>query len=436
MISSFHHLNDIFTSGSVPMLMIAGITLLLSFYVGKSTKILKLPSIIGYMIVGLLAGPSLLDLLNENVQHNLSFLTEIALGFVALSIGLELSMPSLKKQGIGIVAIILFESSAAFIVTTLGLYILTKDLALSLIFGSFAPASAPAGTVAIIKEYKAKGSLTKALYAVVGFDDGLAIIIFGFTAAFVRMLLLRETNSAETDSVIYAMMEPLKEVFLSLIAGGGIAVILSILTTKTKSKSELLIIVVGFILLSNGLCIVLHLSLILTNMVIGFIIVNTKSHELTHRLSDVLSEVMPLFFVLFFALAGANLHISALPALGAIGVVYIICRSVGLITGSFIGGSIGKVEPKIRNYVGMGILSQAGVAIGLSLIVKHEFQGMGKIVKIVDGLEVHSGDIIGTIGITTVTATCIFFEILGPILTKIALTKAGEIKTEQSILKI
>ena len=412
-----------------PILIIVGGIILSGFYFGKSTKIIKLPSIIGYMILGLILGPSFLNIINNEIQENLSFITEIALGFVALSIGLELSLSSLKKQGMGIVSIIFAESFLAFGVTALGLYMLTRNLPLSLIFASFAPASAPAGTVAIIKEYKAKGSLTKALYAVVGFDDGLAIIIFGFTLAIVRMLLTHESGNVDI-SIIQSMLVPLKEIIFSLIIGAVTAVIIILLIRKIKSKADLLILIVGFVLLSNGLCTLLHLSLILTNMIIGLIIVNVQRHEVVNRMGEVLSDVMPLFFILFFALAGANLHISALPQLGAVGLVYVICRSVGLIGGARIGAQFGNVEENVKKYVGLGILSQAGVAIGLALIVKQEFAGMGKIVEVVNGVAVHAGDIIGVQGITTITATCIFFEIIGPICTKIALTKAGEIEKE------
>ena len=348
---------------------------------------------------------------------------------MALSIGLELNFTSLKKLGTGIISIIFAESFAAFIVTAVGLYLFTGDLPLSLMFASFAPASAPAGTVAIIKEYKAKGTLTKALYAVVGFDDGLAIIIFGFTAATVKMLLINQGGGGEFN-MLHAILEPFKETFLSLLIGAVVAYILSMLIRKVKSKSELLILVVGFVLLSNGVCVLLHLSLILTNMAIGLVIVNTQRHDLSHKIGEVLTDVMPLFFVLFFSLAGANLHISALPALGMFGVVYILCRTFGLVGGAALGGYIGHVEPKIKKYIGMGILSQAGVAIGLALIVKQEFAGLGKVVEVVNGVEIHAGDLIGSIGITTITATCIFFEVIGPILTKVALTKAGEIPSE------
>ena len=136
----------------------------------------------------------MLHVFDEACMKQLSFITEVALGFVAFSIGSELKMSSLRSLGKGIIYIILAESFAAFLLVAAAIYAITGDAALSLVFGSMAPASAPAGTVAVIQEFKAKGSLTKALYAVVGFDDALAIIIFGFAAALAKNILIAEAT--------------------------------------------------------------------------------------------------------------------------------------------------------------------------------------------------------------------------------------------------
>jgi Kef-type K+ transport system membrane component KefB len=378
------------------------------------------------MTLGILVGPSLFNFLNDGIQEKLSFITEIALGFVALSIGIELKLSALKKLGPGIISIIFAESFGAFLLVLALIYLLAKDLPLALIFGAVAPASAPAGTVAVIQEYRAKGNLTKALYAIVGFDDGLGIIIFGFAAAIARTMILRETG-ATSQNFVMLILPPVTEIVLSFVVGGIVAVVFSWLARQLKHAGDVLILVVGFTFAVIGLSTMFHLSLILTNMIVGMIIVNTQPHALIQKIHDRLPLVMPLLFILFFTLAGANLHIKALPSLGVLGIVYIIGRSAGLIGGSRIGAMFGHVEKKIKDYVGLGILSQAGVAIGLSLIVKHEFQGLGKVVDVVTTPHVTTGDIIGATVITTVTATCIFFEIVGPILTKIALTKAGEI---------
>lgn len=416
---------------TVPVMLITGLFTLVSYYMGKLAKKINLPSLIGYMITGVIFGNYVSHFslagweVGESFKTQLAFLTDLVLAFVALTIGLELSFSSLKKQGSGIIAVIFTESFMAFLIVTALMYLLTKNLPLALIFGSIAPASAPAGTVAIIQEYRAKGPLTKALYAVVGFDDGLGIIIFGFAAAIARSMLQAEAG-ADTGSMFATMMLPVKEVVFSIGIGVFLGVLYSILGRKIKRKQDLFILTFVIALLGIGLAHMMHLSLILTSMVIGMVVVNTQPHGFVNDIHDGLAQVMPLMYILFFALAGANLHVAALPSLGLIGLIYIIGRSVGLVSGARVGSIIGKMPDNIRKYLGMGILSQAGVAIGLSLMVKKDFDGLGILTE--DGVSM--GTWIGATVLTTVTATSIVFEIIGPILTKIALTKAGEIEVK------
>src|SRR6056297_1230790 len=219
---AIHSLQQTVAGLHVPILLAVGIMTVAGLYLGKVTKYIKLPSIIGFMLVGVLLGPSLFNLINESMQNDLGFITEVALGFVAISIGLELKMSTLKQQGIGIVIIIITESLLAFTLVSLAVYWFTADLPLSLIFGAIAPASAPAGTVAIIQEYKARGSLTKALYSVVGFDDGLGIIIFGFAAAIAKNMLLAQTG--EISGHFWMMLwHPFREILFSILFGAIIA---------------------------------------------------------------------------------------------------------------------------------------------------------------------------------------------------------------------
>ncbi|MBD3314627.1 MAG: hypothetical protein GF344_02460 [Chitinivibrionales bacterium] len=411
----------------MPALLVIGLITIAGFYVGRSMRWLRLPSIIGFMITGVLAGPSLLGFLEETMITDLGFITQIALGFVAISIGLELSLGGLRKQGKGIIVIILTESLGAFLIVTLCLYLLTRNIPLALIFGAIAPASAPAGTVAVIQELKARGSLTKALYSVVGFDDGLGIVIFGFALAMARTILLHQAGNADDGGLMTVLGRPLLEVVFSLLIGGTSSIVFCMLARRHDNPRDMFVLLFGFMFANVGLSIALHLSLILTNMVFGMVVVNTQPHVLVQRIADELRNVMPLLFVLFFTLAGANLHIDALPALGLIGFVYILARSAGLMGGAYIGAVLGKADDKIRRYLGMGILSQAGVAIGLALTVVHDLQGLGPLVTGKKGETVPAGDKIGIITITTITATSIFFELIGPILTKIALEKAGEV---------
>lgn len=409
---------------TLSVLTIIGVIAVVGYYFGRNMRHLRLPSIIGFMLFGVLLGPSVFNILSEQRAETLGFIPDVALGFVALSIGMELKFSALKKLGKSIIFIILLESFGALVLVFAALYLLTGNLVLSLLFGAIAPASAPAGTVAVIKEYKAKGSLTKALYAVVGFDDGLGIIIFGFAMAFAQGMLAQQAG-IQSASLLHTIIEPLKEVGLSTVIGAIIAIIFVVLARRIPHADDLLILIFGFTLIICGLCVQLHLSLILTNMIMGMVIVNTQSNSLVMRIQGRLSVLLPLLFILFFTIAGANLHINALPSLGLIGLVYVLARSAGLIGGSRLGARLGKADPMIRNYVGLGILSQAGVAIGLSLMIKQNLKNAGPLIDASSSM--HTGEQLGGIIITTITATCIFFEIIGPILTKYALKKAGEI---------
>lgn len=415
----------------LPILLLLGIFVVAGFYSGRVAKRVKLPSLIGFMLMGVILGPSLFNLLSQETQNSLQFITEICLGFVALSIGLELRYTTLKQQGLGMIIVIFMESFLAFLIVTLLIWLVTKDIALALIFGSIAPASAPAGTVAVIQEYKAKGPLTKALYTVVGFDDGLGIIIFGFASTFAKSLIMQEAGSDQA-MLFFVLLKPLIEIGLSLAIGVGLAFLFKLLSFKLKSQRDIFIITFAIVTIGCGLSTLFNMSLILTNMIIGLTVVNTTPQPFITKVTNQTQEFMPLLFLLFFLLAGSNLHIDALPQMGFIGLVYIIGRSSGLLGGAWLGSTIGKLPTVIRKYLGLGILSQAGVAIGLSLIVKRDFLSLFKNIDL--NLATPSqiaaynhANFIGTNVITMITATCIIFEIIGPITTKIALKKAKEI---------
>jgi Kef-type K+ transport system membrane component KefB len=401
-------------------LTLLGAIAILGFYAGRGANRFRMPSLIGYMIMGVLLGPSILNIMTESVSDGLGFITEVALGFVAFSIGAELSLTSLKRLGYGIIYIILAESFLAFAVVALAIYMLTSDVVMALVFGAMAPASAPAGTVAVIQEYKAEGTLTRALYTVVGFDDALAIIIFGFAAAVSKSLLIAEATGTGSG-ILPAFIDPAQEVGLSLLVGTVIGFLFGQLVRKLSASYDLFIIVFGAVLIATGLSIRWHLSLIFTNMVLGFILVNTRNESLVRRVMAPVLEIMPLLFVLFFCLAGAHLKIQALPALGLVGIVYIVGRSAGLLGGAWLGATIGRADEKLRKYLGLGILSQAGVAIGLALILNHEFS------QLAEDYDLEHAAYVGASALTTITATSIFFELIGPILTKFALERAGEI---------
>lgn len=428
---------------TVPALLIVGLLAIVGFYFGRAIRLVRLPSIIGVMILGIILGPSVPNIIDSALKERLSFITQISLGFVALSIGLELRLSWLRKHGAGIILTIFGEWFGAFIAVALCIYAAAKlfacpaeltssgqILALALVFGALATATAPAGTVAIIREYRAKGSLTQTLYAVVGYDDALAVIIFGLCAAAAQSLLANETGGV-SSGIVHGLSVSLGEVFLSLIVGAAIGILFCVLARNLNQLSDMLVLIVGFVLVANGLSAVLHLSFILTNMVFGFIVGNTQPHSLIHRIHNDLELVMPLFFIFLFGLAGAGLNINVLPHVGVLGIAYIASRSVGKILGARVSAAVGGLEEKIKKYLGLCLLSHAGVAIGLALVLDQELRGIGVPVSIANGEIVTSGDMIGSVVLTTIMASCVFFEIIGPILARIALNKAGEIPSDK-----
>ncbi len=425
--------------------LLLGLVAVAGFYFGRGAQRARLPSIIGFMILGVVLGPSLVGAFDEGNLTSLSFITEMALGFVAFSIGSELNLRALRHLGKGIVSIILAESFGAFIVVGTVVFALTRSWPVALLFGAVAPASAPAGTVAVIQECKAKGKLTTALYAVVGFDDGLAILIFGFAAALAKRIMLGGVlGIGSEESVLVAMRGPSLEILGSLVVGAALGFVYTMLVRKLQAGRDMLIMTFGTVFIATGLSLHFGLSLILTSMAAGFVLSNTRREGFVRRVTDPLREVMPLLFILFFCLAGAHLKLSELPKLGLIGLVYVAGRSAGLIGGARIGGAMGHIEERIKKWIGLGILSQAGVAIGLSLIVSSEFSELGRTPEVAAAVSRYAAQHPGASAllydplaiaaaiITVITATSVIFEIVGPILTKIALTRAGEIGADES----
>ncbi|MCF8301648.1 MAG: cation:proton antiporter [Bacteroidales bacterium] len=410
---------------SFPKLFIVGIMVLIPLLVSQTSKKLHLPNIVAYMVAGIILGPSVLNFLNEKTLGNMEFITHMVLGFVAFKIGLEVNLQRLKAHGKGIIVTTLSESFLAVFAVAFLLYVLTGNVALSIIFGALAPASAPAGTIAVIDETRSQGSLTHTLYSVVGIDDGLGIIIFGIFSPIALFLLSHSGNGVEMNGAFWAsFLEPFREIGLSVLLGGAVGLVFIWLTRFKGFRDELLPLTFGAVIIIVGISELANLSEILSNMIFGLVLGNYPNCERIKKFEEEeIGFMLPLFYLLFFTIAGANLHIEKLPSLGLIGLFYIVGRTLGLGGGAFVGASLGRLEPKIRKYLGFGILSQAGVAIGLALIVKSEFHGIGPVINEAGKT---MGDYIGNVVFTTITATSVFFEIFGPIATKFALRKSGE----------
>ncbi|RKY39791.1 MAG: hypothetical protein DRP76_03045 [Candidatus Omnitrophota bacterium] len=389
-----------------------GLAILSGFLGGKLSHKVKFPSVVGYLIAGLFLGPSFLNFLHPQILDKLVIFGDLALSIIAFIIGSELNFSNLKKLGKSITTIIFSESFFAFFLVTIGVYLLTRKLYLALVLGAIAPASAPAGTAVVLQEYKAKGPLTRALYAVVGFDDGLGIIIFAFASAIAKLIM----GGNSKGIIEKAIGGPILEITGSLILGVIFGFLLGFSVRNLRRKGDILTLSLATIFILTGISKSFHFSLILSNLTLGMIFANFFLFA-NRRVQEVLNSIAPPIYIIFFVIAGAHLNIKLLPAMGLLGLVYVICRTLGLVGGASFGATVTGAPSVIRKYLGWGILSQAGVAIGLAVLVVMEFSPLGS-----------EGKALALTVINTVTATTILFEILGPIGVKYAITKAGETK--------
>ncbi len=368
-IEFFNHLVEFFTGHIVFNI---GLLLIVGYAFGKIAEKLKLPSITGYIVSGLLLGESVLNLVGQEMAHSLNSITDVALSIIALTIGGEFRIEKLKRAGTKILILTLFEAIFAFISVTTILSVIGMDMKYSLLLGAISAATAPAATVIIIKELRARGTFIDYLYGVVAFDDAACVILFSIVFSIVSPMLIGTgaAAAASHSGFLYGIFYALKDLFFSFFIGilGGI--FLHLMIRKKYKLNEILIISVSIIFLCTAFAIVFHLSPLIANMAFGAVLVNISNKN--KRVFSVLEPVTPPLFALFFILAGMELDAAVLSK-GLVvfyGLVYLAARFGGKMVGINIASRITKAPPKIKKYLGLCLFPQAGVAIGLVLFVK------------------------------------------------------------------
>ncbi len=378
-----------------------GIIMVTGLLFGRLVKLFKMPNVTGYLIAGLLLGPSVFNLIPADMVSNFSVASDMALGFIAFSIGSEFKLNYFKQVGITPIVIAIAESFGAVIFVMLTCILLGFDPILSILLGAIAAATAPAQTIMVINQYKAKGSLTSMLMSVVALDDAVALIAFGFAATIVKSMESHQGIS------ILSILSPFYEIIISFVIGAILAIFIALLAKYFKKPSNRLCMLVGFIFLSIWLSNLLGGSALLSCMSLGGVLVNIF-HDIESfiKISD---SFTPPLFMLFFAMSGAGFDLSAIQSIGLIGVIYIIMRVVGKMFGAWLGGKIQKAEPKICKYLGPTLMPQAGVALGLVLVAESIVPQFAAQIR------------------TVILCSTFVYSILGPSVAKAALVKAGEI---------
>jgi len=393
------------------------VSLIVVYATKKFVDKVKLPAVTGYVIVGVLAGYSMLNFLSQKVINNFSVVSDIALGIIAFSIGTELNRETLSKLGKAIFFIAFFEAFTAFAFVTLVTYLIDPTaLYRALIFGSIASATAPAATVYVIQQYKAKGPLTSTVLAVVGIDDAIALTIYVFASLFATSIL-----TGTQLSVAKLIITPVIKIALSLLLGGVTAVLYYIIFRKIRFKDELTIGIAAAILLVMGVAEYFKLSELLAVMTLGAVLVNTDP-MLANRSQKTVENFSPIFLPLFFMFAGAHLNIKLIGKIGVLGLIYTGARFAGKISGATIGAFLANAPKVVKKFTGFSLLPQVGVAIALSLAVQKQF---GR------GAYGQPGIDMATMVINLLLFTTIITEIVGPLLTKFTLSRAGEVNMKE-----
>ena len=394
------------------VLLYTGIIIATGLLFGKVAKYLKLPNVTGYLIGGLLIGPSLLNIIKEDYIEGLQLVSVVALGFIAFSIGNELKISYFRKVGTKPIVIAIFESALAVIFVFGGLITYfavagtldNEKLRFSLVLASIAAATAPAATLMVIRQYKAKGVLTDTLMSVVAIDDSVAVLLFGIGIAIANAI----DPTVEHASLFMQVLAPILEIIVSLGIGALIGTLLVLATKWFTGRGNRISLVVTSIFLSIYISDVLGGSSILACMMLGAVFANfSKKHD---EINGLVYFVTPPIYIMFFVLSGIELEISVLASVGIVGLIYVVFRILGKVAGATAGAILTKSDKNVVKYLGFSLIPQAGVAIGLSLIATHILpENLGHQVRAI------------------ILAATVIYELLGPVITKFTLKKAGEI---------
>lgn len=396
---------------NLDVLTVIGTVIVLAYLGSKGLSRLGLPQVVGFILVGAVLGPSFLNIVPLSLTKELSFISEIALGLIGFEMGSHLRINKLCRMGKTIILILFGEALGAFILVAGGVYLLTGSNYTSLMFGVLATATAPAATVDVLAEYRAEGPMTTTLLAVIGLDDALALLLFSLVSSISAILLSGSGKLNWLEFIRFPIQEIIGAAIIGLVLG---LVMQWILEGLKKQEHALCAFIIGSIFIAAGLATSIGASLILATMTMGVVITNFKVDN-SQFARCVVERVGPLIYILFFVLVGARLQISLLPQMGLLGLMFILLRSIGKIGGAWLGGKVGKAEPQVRDNLGFGLLSQAGVAVGLALSIAGRFDSYGE-----------AGVQLGKLVINVITATTFIVQIIGPIMVKFAIFRAGE----------
>ena len=380
-----------------------GIVLVVGLVGGKAARMLKLPNVSGYLVAGLFLGPSFFRYISATDIDSMAVISEVALAIIAFSIGSEFVLKDMLKLGKSIIIITLLEVIGAIaVVFAVMFFVFNQPFAFSIVLASMSAATAPAATLMVIRQYRANGPLTRTILPVVALDDVLGIMAFG-----IALSLARISVGGSESTLLQMLIQPLVEIVGSLGLGAVLGFILAWVAQKAGDRDELQGMSIAAIAVATGLSTLLGLSPLLTNIVMGTVLVNVMRNST--RVFNSVNEFASPVYILFFTLAGASLDLRVLLSVGLMGVGYIVARAGGKFLGAYVGAKQVNAPETVRKYLGLALLPQGGISIGLAVLVRQYLPQYA-------------------VPITTIIMfSVLVYEVSGPIFAKIAISKAGEI---------
>ena len=382
-----------------------GLILLLALLAGHLVKVLRIPEVTGYILAGVALGPSILGWVSAENLLALEVLSEVALGLILFSIGSVFEFSRFRRLGRQFLYLTLVESVLASGLVTIGVLLLGQPWQVALLLGAVAIATAPASTLMVIRECDSSGPLTENLLGIIAVNNLFCITAYAGAAALID--LTSGLGGRSIFDALYLAVFPLVWQLVGSAAWGYlVGMLLAGWSTQVKETGEMLILLAGSILLCVGVSRLLELSPLVASLAVGATMVNLSRRS--RPLFSTLAGTDPPFYAIFFVLAGADLDLALVPAMGVVGMVYVGGRSIGKFFGAVAGARWLQLEPNVQRYLGFGLLAQAGLAVGLTLAIEARYDAYGPAVS------------------TVVLASVAIFEMIGPISARFALVRSGE----------
>jgi Kef-type K+ transport system membrane component KefB len=399
---------------NVHPLFSVGILLMVGYGLGKLASRVNLPEITGFILAGILMGDTVTGIIPHHMGQDLRLVTEVALGLIAITIGGEFYAAKLRRLGSAIAIITVVQIMASFGAVTLALTLFGLPLPFAMLMGAIASATAPAATVAIVQSLRARGKFVDYLYGVVALDDAGAVILFGVVFA-VATGFVADAGGHAGELVVHAF----REVGLSIVVGAVSGFLIHIFARRKSNGNEVLIITLGMLFLTTAFAIVFELSPLLTNMTAGAVVINLGPQN--HRIFRFLEPFTPPVYALFFVIAGTELRPQILmqTEILTLGALYILARAAGKYGGVYLGSAWSGVEPEIRKNLGICMLPQAGVAIGLVLLIQAS--------PLMTGLSPEYTRIVDTM-VNVILLSVFVNELLGPPLARGAIIRGNNME--------